>query len=200
MSVKKNRKKKPLLLVFQGSVRKNGNTQILCREAMKGAKESGMMPRLVRLADLDIEACRGCFRCRDGTCRAHRDDMNALLGEIRRADALIFASPVYFWNVSGLMKMFFDRLMPLLSMRREGDRMRLESVVAGKRAGIIVVQEEEKGPHQSIPMLFFRRNFADFGIEFTGSVLAYGAFYPGDIKRDRKVLEEAKRLGRKLGS
>jgi multimeric flavodoxin WrbA len=124
--------------------------------------------------------------------------MNALLRDMASAGAYIFATPVYFWNVSGTMKMFFDRLLPLLVMRREGSRIRLESRVAGKRAAVIVVQEEEEGPHRSIPLLFFKRNFEDFGLEFRGQVMAFGALHAGDIKKNSKALAEARALGRGL--
>jgi multimeric flavodoxin WrbA len=190
---------KARLLLFQGSARRNGNTDILCREAVKGAVAGGMATRLVRLADLRIEPCRGCFRCQKGSCRT-RDDMGAVIEEMAAADALVFATPVYFWNVSGLMKMFFDRLLPLLRMRKVGGKWRLASRLAGKRAGIIVVQEEAEGPHESIPLLFFRRNFSDFDLEFSGSVFAFGALNPGDVRRQPAVMEEARALGRRLAA
>jgi multimeric flavodoxin WrbA len=187
------------LLIFQGSGRKGGNTDILCREAARGAREAGLQPRIVRLAGLRIAPCLGCFRCEDGQCRGRRDDMNALLRDMAGAESYIFATPVYFWNVSGLMKMFFDRLLPLLVMRREGNRIRLESRVAGRRAAVLVVQEEEEGPHESIPLLFFKRNFVDFGLTFSGRVMAFGALHAGDIKKNRKALAEARALGRDFG-
>ena len=186
------------MLVFLGSARKGSNTGVLCAEAMKGAGEEGMKGRLVKLSDLEILACRGCFKCKDGACSSHRDDMNRILKQMQQADAFIFATPVYFWNVSGLMKMFFDRLLPLLVMKKDKDRTRLESRIKGRRAGIIVVQEEAKGPHESIPKMFFERNFADFELELDGSVLAYGALHAGDVKKDGSVLEEARKLGRRL--
>jgi len=190
---------RPRMLLFQGSARKNGNTDILCREAVKGAVAGGMAARLVRLADLRIEPCRGCFRCQKGPCGT-RDDMRAVIEDMAAADALVFATPVYFWNVSGLMKMFFDRLLPLLRMRKAGGKWRLASRLAGKRAGIIVVQEEAEGPHESIPLLFFRRNFSDFDLEFSGSVFAFGALDPGDVRKQPAVMEEARALGRSLAA
>ena len=186
------------MLVFLGSARKDGNTAALCREAIKGAAEKGMKARLVKLSELEILACRGCFKCKDGACSSHRDDMNTLLAQMQQADAFIFATPVYFWNVSGLMKMFFDRLLPLLIIKKDKDRTRLVSRIKGKRAAIIVVQEEAKGPHASIPMMFFERNFADFGLELEGSVFIYGALHAGDVNKDEAGLEEARMLGRML--
>lgn len=196
---KRKMEKSDPLLVFQASARKRGNTAILCREAVRGAREAGLRPRLVTLADLRIAPCLGCFRCRGGQCRGRRDDMNAVLRDMVAAAGFVFATPVYFWNVSGLMKMFFDRLLPLLVMRREGNRIRLESRVTGKKAAVMVVQEEEEGPHRSIPLLFFRRNFEDFGLDFCGKVMAFGALHAGDIRKNRKALAEARALGFSLG-
>jgi multimeric flavodoxin WrbA len=193
------RKKTPLLLVFQGSARRGGNTEILCREAVRGARESGMKAELVRLAGLKILPCRGCFRCKGGLCRGGRDDMNGILKAMVEADAFIFATPVYFWNVSGLMKMFFDRLLPLLTMKRERDRIRLHSRVEGRKAGVIVVQEEEQSPHESLPLLFFRRNLSDFGLRLAGELFVYGALHAGDVRRNPKAMKGARQLGRDLG-
>ena len=191
------------LLVFLGSARRGGNSEILCREAMKGAREAaggrgGGAVRLVRLDALDLLPCAGCLKCRGGRCRTRSDDANPLLALMRAARSYLFATPVYFWNVSGLMKNFFDRLLPLFEVTWEGDRARMRSLVAGRKAGIIVVQEEAKCPHPSIPLLFFERNFADLSLSFAGSVFAYGALRKGDVRRDRRALAAARALGRKL--
>jgi multimeric flavodoxin WrbA len=117
---------------------------------------------------------------------------------MKKANAFIFATPVYFWNVSGLMKMFFDRLLPLLKFVKEGERMRIKSRVEGKNCAIIVVQEEERSGKISIPLLFFKRNLEDFGLKMIGKLFVYGALLPGDVNKNKNAIKRAYLLGRRI--
>ncbi len=186
------------LLVLLGSARRGGNSDVLCGEAIAGAREAGATARRVRLAERRLHPCRGCLRCRPGGCRAHDDDGDGLLAEMLAARALLFATPVYFWNVSGLMKTLWDRMLPLAGLDLTREPVGMEPLLRGRRAGSIVVQEEAQGPHASIVRLFFERNLADFGLEHVGDVYAYGALRRGEVRGDAAALAAARALGRRL--
>jgi multimeric flavodoxin WrbA len=186
------------LLAFVGSARRRGNTDVLVGEVIAGAREAGATARRVRLAEIDMRPCRGCMRCSDGRCRGHEDDVPDLLSAMQRARALVFATPVYFWNVSGLMKTLWDRMLPLAGLDLTTRPVTMRPLLAGKRAGVVVIQEEARGPHASIPRLFFERNVADFGMTLAGEVYAYGALRRGEVTRDRDAVERARALGRAL--
>ncbi|MBW2263553.1 MAG: flavodoxin family protein [Deltaproteobacteria bacterium] len=188
----------PDLIAFVGSARRGGNTDTLVSEALSGARKRGATARRIRLADLDMRPCRGCMRCFSGRCKSHRDDMDLILGAMLDARALLFATPVYFWNVSGLMKTLWDRMLPLAGLDIRTRPLAMKPLLRGVRAGVLVVQEEPEGPHGSIPRMFFDRNFLDFGMEKVGEVFAYGALRRGEIKKDRTALASARALGRKL--
>lgn len=96
------------------SPRKYGNSEIILKECLIGAMETGAETSMLRLADFDIKPCRGCLRCVFGKsgCQ-HKDDMVFVLETINRFSTLVIASPVYFFGVPGIVKVFFDRLVLL---------------------------------------------------------------------------------------
>lgn len=188
----------PDLIAFVGSARRGGNTDVLVSEALKAARKKGATARRIRLVDINMQPCRGCMRCVSGRCHSHRDDMDLILDAMLEARALLFATPVYFWNVSGLMKTLWDRMLPLAGLDIRKRPLVMKPLLTQTRAGVIVIQEEAEGPHGSIPRLFFDRNILDFGMEKAGEVFAYGALRRGEIRKDRKALAAARALGRKL--
>lgn len=186
------------VLAFVGSARRGGNTDALVEQALRGVADAGGTARRVGLGEMDLRPCLGCLRCADGRCREHDDGMSDLYREMPSAQALLFATPVYFWNVSGLMKTLWDRMLPLAGLDLTRRPLVMRSRISGARAGSIVVQEEDRGPHSSICELFFRRNMADFGLEDRGSVYAFGALAAGEVRGDRAAMDAARALGRSL--
>ncbi|MFH2012791.1 MAG: flavodoxin family protein [Pseudomonadota bacterium] len=104
------------LTVFNGSPRgKNGNTHFMVKEFIQGVKEAGSEIENIFLTEKEINYCLGCFDCwtkTPGKC-IQKDDMEGLLREFMSSDIVVFATPLYVFNVTGLMKNFMDRLLPL---------------------------------------------------------------------------------------
>ena len=104
------------ILAINGSPRgRRSNTDRILQPFLEGAREAGAETETVYLKDLKINHCLGCFTCwtkTPGVC-VHKDDMAALLPKVRRADVVVYATPLYVFTVSGLMKDFMDRLLPL---------------------------------------------------------------------------------------
>lgn len=105
------------IVAFNGSPRgRHSNTDRILQPFLEGAREAGAATETVYLKDKEINYCRGCFTCwtkTPGVC-VHKDDMPALLEKIRYADITVYATPLYIFTVSGLMKDFMDRHMPLV--------------------------------------------------------------------------------------
>ena len=104
------------ILILNGSARRKGNTRFLIDQLndVLGTKE--MESRVLHLHELNIENCRGCFWCYKGfplRCVQDDDDMNGIYPEIIEADTIVFASPIYWFNYSGQLKLFIDRLVAL---------------------------------------------------------------------------------------
>lgn len=186
------------LLAFVGSARAGGNTDVLVDEVIRGAVAAGGDGEKVRLIDLDMAPCLGCMTCTAEGCRQHDDDIAALLQRMITAPALLFATPVYFWNVSGLMKTLWDRMLPLAGLDLTATPVTMDPLLRGKAAGTVVVQEEAQGPHASVIRTFFERNFADFGMRPVGDVYAYSALRRGAVRDDRVAMATAHDLGRAL--
>ncbi|WP_432734498.1 flavodoxin family protein [Maridesulfovibrio sp. FT414] len=121
------------ILLISASPRQQGNSDILCDEFIRGAKESGHNAEKIRLADQNINYCTGCCSCisGNGTC-AQQDDMNEIYGKILSADVLVLASPVYFRSFNGQMKTFIDRVCPIYSMISNKDIYFIISAAGGK--------------------------------------------------------------------
>lgn len=98
------------VLILSGSPRNGGNSDILCDEFMKGAKEAGNEVEKIRVAAKKIAPCIACYYCRDngGKC-VHKDDMAEVLHKMLEADVIVMASPVYFYSIDAQLKAVIDR-------------------------------------------------------------------------------------------
>lgn len=101
------------ILVLSGSPRIQGNSDILCDEFIRGAKEKDCNVEKVCLNNLKIEWCQACYACKKtGKC-CKNDDMAEVLEKIIDAEVIVLSTPVYFYSMSGQMKTFIDRTLPL---------------------------------------------------------------------------------------
>lgn len=104
------------VLAINGSPRgSKGNTHIMVSEILAGMIDSGASTENILLSTKKIHNCMGCFTCwtkTPGKC-AIKDDMEELLAKQNDADILIYASPLYVDNITGLLKNFMDRSIPM---------------------------------------------------------------------------------------
>src|SRR4030066_2561175 len=99
------------VLIFTASPRKNGNSTILASKAAEGVKAGGGEPEVVSIGHLKIAPCNGCDSCiskPEAGC-VIKDDMQPLYQKIRASQGIIFATPVYWFNMSAQMKLVIDR-------------------------------------------------------------------------------------------
>ena len=97
------------VLILSGSPRKGGNSDILCDEFMKVAKESGNSVEKLRVAVKNIGYCRACYACRGTGVCAIKDDVAEVLQKMIDADVFVLASPVYFYSIDAQLKALIDR-------------------------------------------------------------------------------------------
>ncbi len=100
------------VLILNGAARKNGSTNGLVRAFTEGARSAGHEVREFVLDTMVIHGCRGCLRAGRDThspC-AQKDDMDRIYPCFAEADVVVFASPLYFWTVTGTLKTATDRL------------------------------------------------------------------------------------------
>ena len=127
------------VLIIHASPRRKGVTSTVLSEI-----ESAISPQheveTVRIHDLSIKPCIGCMKCRpDQPCILPRDDANVLAEKVRRADFIIIGSPVYWGNIPGTLKLFFDRNVPLFEYAEaRAIRYVPRPQLRGKRAALVV--------------------------------------------------------------
>lgn len=112
------------ITVFNGSIHaKRGNTQLMVDAFAAGAGEAGAQVEMVFLAKKNIRPCTACMSCwtrTPGACPV-KDDMEELLPKFIGSDIVVMATPIYVDNVTAILKLFIDRLVPLIDPHMETD-------------------------------------------------------------------------------
>lgn len=117
-----------------GSPRKNGNVDTLVKTVLDGAKDAGYQIVKYNLNEMSYSGCQGCGYCKSHDhCRLN-DDVSKLLKDMAEADAVVFGSPIYFYQFSGQFRLMEDRMYSLIDA---GFNSRL---TPGKKAIIITSQ------------------------------------------------------------
>ena len=103
------------VLIISTSLRGGSNSELLAKECAKGAEEAGNCVELLSLKGKKIQYCIGCLSCiKTGKC-VQKDDAPEIMEKLRRADVLVFATPIYYYEMCGQMKTLLDRMNPLYS-------------------------------------------------------------------------------------
>jgi multimeric flavodoxin WrbA len=98
------------VLAINGSHRPKKNTATMLKLALEEVEKAGGETTLIELAECKIRLCRACNKClRSSECIIKTDDMASIGEKMIAADAILLGSPVYFSNVTSLMKIFIDR-------------------------------------------------------------------------------------------
>jgi multimeric flavodoxin WrbA len=178
------------IIGIAGSPRK-GNTEVMVRAALEGAREAGAETEIILLSELKLEMCDGCLQC-DEIGKCHLDDnMNEINERLAGVGGFIIGSPARWSLLSGDLKVFLDRTNPLAVPER----------LKGKVAGIIAVgQSSEDDREQSIKKTAdsIKNYCSNAGIDVIGMVLGFQSINEDDIEKNAKTLKDCKKLGEKL--
>lgn len=101
------------VLIISTSPRKGGNSEILAKEFAKGAQEAGHSVEMICLYDKTIGFCIGCMACQKTQRCVFHDDADTIAQKMLTAEVIAFATPIYFYEMSGQMKTMLDRSNPL---------------------------------------------------------------------------------------
>ena len=128
---------KKKILTLNGSPFKNGKTAKLAKIVLENVDKAIYETELIHVNDMNITPCRGCESCRKtGEC-VIKDDMQALYQKFDEMDVLILATPVYWSNMSGQLKILFDRSVHKFEDFSQGGIPK--KLQKGKRAVVITV-------------------------------------------------------------
>ena len=181
------------IVAVLGSPRPEGNSAVLAQRLLESAEGQGAEVQTFFVNKMDFKGCQGCESCKTTSDRCIlEDELTEVLEAIKKADTLVLASPVYFGDISGRLKCFFDRTYSFLNPDFSS---RLPS---GKKAVLILVQGELDDCEFSDIFPRYERWLKMYGFSPIYRLRAIGVRASGDINRETSVLEQAAALGREL--
>lgn len=186
------------VLVINGSPRKNGNVAKMLHSVSDNIKGADI--HWFDVNDLNVHPCTGCMRCRKtGRCVLPDDDGHMIANEVEHCDAIILGTPVYWGNMSGQMKLVFDRIVPsMMDEPKNGFPIPLHK---GKKAVIVtacttiwpfsfICRETTNTLHSMKEILGYS------GFKTIGKLVLSGTRKKTSIPND--ILKKGKRLAGKL--
>jgi len=164
-----------------GSARKGGNTDLLLNVALEEAKEGGVFVDKISLKDKSIAPCDGCMRCtKTGKCVID-DDAQDIYSKMLESDGIIWATPVYFWSMTGQTKTLMDRTYALLYPKLQ---------LASKVGGLIMVAGSQGCMNTAN---IFHRYFSYNHMFFAEFASSYAAA-KGEIKKNTLAINMVKEM------
>ena len=153
------------IIILNGAARKNGSTQKLIQSFSDGARSVGHNVQEFYLDGMNIHSCKGCLRAgRDSKSPcSQKDDMEQIYSAFSDCNVVVFASPVYFWTITGTLKTATDRLYA-----------ELECLGYGKFARESVLLMTADGGDYSQAVTWYRTYERNLGWKNRGEVLGKG--------------------------
>ena len=173
------------VLILLGSPRAHGNSAILCEEFARGAEEAGCAVETLQLCRMKVSGCLGCNACyrNNGVC-VQKDDMAVIREKMLAADVIVLASPIYFYSMSGQLKLVLDRTYAFFRELHGKTFYYIISCAATEDSYTETMQAALRGFTQCIPES-----------KEAGVILGIGASDPGDI-RTSSAMQQAYLAGK----
>ena len=178
---------KKKVLIISSSPRKQSNSEILCDEFMKGAREAGNTVEKLRIADMNITFCSGCDECTkyQRSC-PQNDDIALVEKKMIEAQVVVLATPTYFYMMSGQMKTFLDRACSYYQKMQDTEFYYIVTSADDRRRSIDDVVSGFRG--------FV--NCIDGAVE-KGIIYATDVWEMGDVKT-KEAMEQSYEMGKKV--
>lgn len=178
---------KKKVLILSSSPKKGGNSDTLCDQFEKGAREAGNQVEKLRLAELQIDYCSVCYACKKlGHC-VKRDDMELVLDKMKASDVIVLATPVYFYTMSAQLKTVIDRTLGgAQTPGLENKEFYLIATAADGKAEMERTIDGIRGYLECLP-----------GAKEKGVIYGAGAWQLGEIQRN-PVMQEAYDMGKSI--
>ena len=97
------------IVILEGSPNKNGSSNLLAKEFIRGVEETGHSIQIIDAAHANVHSCIGCIHCGyDGPC-VQQDDVDGIRQKILAADMMVFVTPLYYYGMSAQLKTLIDR-------------------------------------------------------------------------------------------
>ena len=183
------------ILGIMGSPRLKGNTDLLLDETLKGAQNAGAAIEKIIVSKLNIAPCKEYNTCiRDGKC-AIRDEMNDIYPKLLEADAIIVASPIFFYGVTSQLKALIDRCQALWARKYI---LKQTLSYPGRKGAFLAVGATSGEKLFDGCLLTMKYFFQAVDVDYTDNLLIRGIDKKGEITEHPTALPDAFELGKKL--
>jgi len=184
------------VLGIMGSPRMKGNTDLLLDEALKGAESRGAETEKILADKLTISPCKEYYAClKDGKC-VIKDDMDAIYDKLLSADAIIVASPMFFYTVSAQILTLISRCQALWARKYVLKNMDIPE----KKGAFIAVGATRGEKLFDGPKLTVKYFFQAINTRYDDELLIRGIDKKGEIKDHPTALADAYELGKRLAT
>jgi multimeric flavodoxin WrbA len=186
------------ILAIYGSPRRRGNTSLLLKKAVEGARHAGAEVDEIVLRDLKMAPCLEIYGCKkDGRC-VIQDDFQEIYDQLLGSEALMLASPIFFYAVSAHTKILMDRCQSLWVKKHW-----IEKIPFGqgqiKRKGLFISAGATSGKKLFDGALLSIRYFFDvLDMEVWRTLLYRGLDLEGEVLQHPEYLAEAYQAGMEL--
>ena len=178
------------IVALQASPRVGGNCDVLMDEMIKGIEENGGEVEKFYLERCEIAPCKACMHCAENPECIRADDGNKIIDELVAADGVIFATPIYYGQMSAQGKLIIDRFY---AIGQNPDKS-----LSGK-AALIFTENQPEGTYADYIELTKFSPFTFMGYEVIGHVDAGSAGPAGIVAEEQEdKLKEAYELGLKF--
>jgi len=182
----------PQILILKASPRERGNSATLADRLALGASEAGAQVESIYLHGLDIRACDACDLCQEpGSSCVIEDDMQPLYPKLAEADAIVLASPIYWFTFSAQLKLCMDRWYAFQSSRYQE--------IKNKSFGILLTYgDTDLYTSGAINAIHTFESMARFLHGELAGIVHASLDEAGEAAQQPALLEQAYQLGRQL--
>jgi len=176
-----------------GSPRSSGSSAFIIDKIIEGMKKNNIETSRYCLGDMKINFCLGCKKCyEDGRC-IQDDDMNIIMNDLFKADIVIIASPSYWGDVTGQLKVFFDRSTPF----GDTNEKRI-SIPKGKKGISIAIRAGQSDRENRHIIESIEHYFGHLGIQPFGSLSIKGVDTINDLMVKEDDINAAYEMGKSI--
>ena len=176
------------VLIISTSLRNNANSEILAHETERGAKDAGHQVEFVSLKDKEIKFCKGCLACQKlGKCVIN-DDANEITSKMKEADVIVWATPIYYYEMTGQMKTLIDRANSLFAAGKNFSEAYVITTSADSSNGVI--QTVLNGVNGWIACFD--------GVKLSGYLEAGGLEGPNEAQSNKDLMQKAYDMGKNI--
>ena len=187
------------VLGIYGSPRKEGNTSLLLRELLKGARAKGAETTEIFICDMHILPCMADYSCaKTGKCFL-KDDMQVIYNQLIKHDHIVLSAPIFFYSVNAQTKALIDRCQAFWARKY----ILKQPILGGevKRRGVFISVGATKGEKLFDGTLLTMKYFFDvLNAEFFRRLLYKNIDSEGDIIKHPTALKESYELGQELAT